>query len=131
MNEDTAIDEGGPSKQFLSDVWLQMKMLKIDVLTKEEMEYYKVTGMKSKQNPGQKSEPEHDPVMIFEEGIAGDSRKCVRELIPVTDEKINQQIKNNLTQAGVKEDISEFQDFVDRAEKRVRLYSRAIGRFLV
>ena len=133
MKADTAIDdEGGVSKQFLSDVWLQMKMLKVEVLTKEDMEPYKIIGMKSEQLTKQmQDENGRKPVMIFEEGIAGDNRNGVRELIPLPDIVINQQIKYNLTQAGIKKDTTEFQYFVDRAKKRVRLYSRAIGRILV
>ena len=118
-NDDTAIDAGGPSKQFLSDVWLQMKSLAVEVLTKDELKTFSTKNV----NP--------DPVVIFEEAIAGDNRKGVRELIPLSDDAIVQRINNNLTQVGISKDISEFEVFVERAKERVRLYSRAIGRFLV
>jgi hypothetical protein len=103
---DTAVDEGGPSRQFFSDVWKQLHTLAVPVL---------------KGN-----------VQIFDQDVA--TRKehgNPLELIPQRDDALLKQIMDIIEKECHEKDTPEIEAVIDEAKTRIRLYARAIGRMLV
>jgi len=106
MKLDTAVDEGGPSRQFHSDVFLQMQTLAVPVGK---------SGIK---------------VPIFEQGTAGDKRGNVLEIIPIHDDELRRRIQAVLLK-DEKYSSPEVEDLIDRSIIRIEKYARAMGRIMV
>ena len=101
---DTAIDQGGPSMQFLSDAWKQMQCLAVPVLSSK--------------------------VEIFEQATAGKKRHNVLELIPIQDDYLIYKIHQIAAGAGITVS-DEVKKLVESTKTRIYCYARVMGRFLV
>jgi hypothetical protein len=104
-NLDTAIDKGGPSRQFLSDSWNQIQTLAVPVLSGK--------------------------VHIFKHDIAKEKRGAVLELIPLQDDYLIYRIEEIIGKENHDKKSPKFKAAVEDAKIRIYKYSRVVGRFLV
>ena len=106
---DTGVDEGGPSRQFLSDAFLQMQTLSVPV------------------------GPSGERVEFFAQATAGANRGNVREIIPCRDDDIILRARKVLKQSVALDHVysPEEEAQIEEVMSRVGLYSRAMGRMLV
>jgi hypothetical protein len=107
---DTGIDQGGPSRQFISDTCLQLQTLTVPVGRSGAVEmFYQGTRPR------------------------GDTSENVWELIPQTDEWMIDKMKDIIYKenAGIEKTEPEVIALFEVAQTRVKLYCRAIGRILV
>ena len=100
---DTAIDWGGPLRQFKTDIWKQLDKLSIPV---------------RKSNRGRGGRGKIAMIPIFEEASNGDGSFAV----PITDAALESRIQDI-----VHGNITKFQDAIQRAKD----YTRAIGRIML
>lgn len=125
---DTAIDQGGPLRQFKSDVWKQLCTLSIPVWAGTERydERKRDTLKKRSDDPYSKKyddantrrrTPKRAVVRIFEEVVNG----VGSFVIPITDEVLISRVKE------VALEDAEIQDAIQRAKD----YARGIGRIML
>jgi hypothetical protein len=105
MKEDTAIDQGGPSRQFINDAILQMQSLSVPV--------------------GEMS------VTLFCQETAGKSRESVKEIVPRLDDDLTRQVRAIAREKSTEQDSPETNAIIDDAMTRIKLYSRVMGRILL
>lgn len=103
---DTAIDEGGPSRQFFSDVWKQLHTLAVPVLKRKVQIFYQDKAIRE----------EHGNPL---------------ELIPQRDDDLFKEIWKILEEHCDGSDAPEMEALLDDARTRIKLYARAIGRMMV
>lgn len=101
---DTAVDEGGPSKQFLSDAWKQMQTLVVPVLS--------------------------DKVQLFEQAEAGRKRENVLEIIPIHDDTLIYHIER-IAARTFERGSPEMNAVVEETKNRIHAYVRVMGRLMV
>ena len=101
---DTAVDEGGPSKQFLSDAWKQMQTLSVPVLS--------------------------DKVQLFQQATAGKKRQNVSEIIPIHDDYLIHQIKM-IAAPAFERGSPEMNNVIEETKNRIYAYARVMGRLMV
>eukprot|EP01082_Thalassiosira_pseudonana_P010555 g9307.t1 g9307 contig36:306427-308909(+) len=102
---DTAIDEGGPSRQFKSDVWKQLSALSIPVKGSTEM------------------------IAMFDEATSKGVGVNGLELIPITDETLSERIRGLGLEKNA-EDIKTRAKEYARAVGRIMLHSFVHGHFV-
>eukprot|EP01082_Thalassiosira_pseudonana_P014115 g11742.t1.2.5e17418b g11742 g11742.t1 contig6:504033-506335(-) len=101
----TAIDEGGPSRQFKADVWKQLSALSIPVKESTDM------------------------IAMFDEATTKGVGVNGLELIPITDEALSERIRG----LGLKEDAEDIKTRAKeyaRAVGRIMLHSFVHGHFV-
>eukprot|EP00804_Cyclotella_cryptica_P010431 CCRYP_020963-RC/>CCRYP_020963-RC protein AED:0.20 eAED:0.20 QI:1138/1/1/1/0.5/0.33/9/82/570 len=103
---DTAVDEGGPSRQFFSDVWKQLHTLTVPLLNGKVQIFY------------------HDFALRQEHGNP-------LELIPHCDDALQKQIMDIIEKEFHEKETPEIDALVEQAMTRINLYARAIGRMLL
>ena len=139
MKEATAIDEGGPSRQFLSDAWKQLHALVVCIEIPQNVELKKTPQKvelkeeteedKKKREEEEEEEEEREKkekeVKLFEQGES--------ELIPIKDEQFEGKIHSYLKKKckNYEKDSPEIQAVYEHTIVRVKDYARAIGRLLV
>ena len=122
LKEATAIDEGGPSRQFLSDAWKQLHALFVYIILPQNLVIEEEVEEKKKT----KKEEEEKKVKLFEDGESA--------LIPIKDEQLEEKIHAYLSKKckhKYEKDSPEIQAAYQNTVVRVKEYARAIGRLLV
>lgn len=108
--KNTAIDAGGPSRQFINDVFLQMKTLSIPV---------KVRGKSVRS-------------VLFCQETAGKIRESVIELLPRLDDDLEREVRGIAKMDDSTDQGSpEVDAIVEKSIDRIKLYSRVMGRMLL
>ena len=126
LKEATAIDEGGPSRQFLSDAWKQLHALFVYIILPRNLVIEEEVEEKKKTKEEKKKEEEEKKVKLFEEGKSA--------LIPIKDEQLEEKIHAYLKKRCKKnyeKDSPEIQAAYQDTIDRVKEYARAIGRLMV
>lgn len=104
---DTAIDEGGPSRQFMNDTFLQMQTLAVPV-----------------RGSGKS-------ILLFHQAEAGEKRGRVIDLVPRRDDELEWEVMK-IVQPRCTEPVSpEIEVLVEETMTRVKEYSRVMGRMLL
>lgn len=106
MKEDTAIDQGGPSRQFINDAILQMQSLSVPV-------------------------GETSSVKLFCQETAGKSRESVKEIVPRLTDDLKRQVRAIAREKSTEQDSPEINVIIDDAMTRIKLYARVMGRILL
>ena len=144
---DTAVDEGGPSREFISEVCLQMETLQVPVVASKIVD--KAADANNASNERQEAVPVAKKIVdqadekskasnkrpaavkLFQVAPASEKRGCTREIFLVTDEYLKTKVESIAAKYSPGRVTLEFRELVEDTLKRARLYSRAIGSIIV
>ena len=120
LKDHTAVDAGGPSRQFINDVFLQMQTLAVPV-----------NGSGSDSKDGSNKSGSCQRIALFCQEEAGEKRGRVIELVPKRDDELERVVRKILCERRKETDSPEIEVLILQTKTRIQEYSRAMGRILL